>query len=193
MAKGPRDHLDALGGVEVEGGRLALAVRVGGRDAVGDELDAAHAEGRARAEAAHRDLQVLGIVLDGSDHQAGHAGERLGGVHAEVAGLVGAQVDRIDRVGQRSKLSVAVGAPVTTTGLSATASASAGAACCAPARQAKPASAPGTPRRSRAASLFARGRAWSVLAVFKGATTGPLGAAGDCAMFGFHGRTPRRA
>ena len=35
---------DAFGGVEVEGGGLALAVRVGGGDAVGDELDAAHAE-----------------------------------------------------------------------------------------------------------------------------------------------------
>jgi hypothetical protein len=98
--EGAAHHLDALGGVEVEGGRLALAVRVGGRDAVCDELDAAHAEGRARAETAHRDLQVLSVVLAVLDHQSGHAGERLGGIHAEVAGLVGAHVHRIDRVGQ---------------------------------------------------------------------------------------------
>src|SRR5450830_946922 len=43
---------DALGGIEIERGRLALAVRGAGGDAVGNQLDAAYAKRRARAEAA---------------------------------------------------------------------------------------------------------------------------------------------
>src|SRR6266550_3149278 len=55
-------HLDAARRAEREGRRLPLAVGHGGGDAVGDEPDAAHAESRARAEAARGDLQVLGVV-----------------------------------------------------------------------------------------------------------------------------------
>lgn len=98
--EGAAHHFDAFGGVEVEGGGLALAVRVAGGDAVGDQLDAAHAESGAGTEAAHRYLQVLGVVLAILDDQAGDAGQCLRGIHAEVARLVGAHVDRIDREGQ---------------------------------------------------------------------------------------------
>ena len=97
--EGAAHHFDAFGGVEVEGGGLALAVRVAGGDAVGDQLDAAHAESGAGTEAAHRYLQVLGVVLAILDDQAGDAGQCLRGIHAEVARLVGAHVDRIDREG----------------------------------------------------------------------------------------------
>jgi len=45
-------HFDAFGGVEVECGRLALAIRGAGGDAVGDQLDAAYAKGRPGAKAA---------------------------------------------------------------------------------------------------------------------------------------------
>ena len=45
-------HFDAFGGVEVERGGLALAVWGAGRDAVGDEFEAAHAERRTGAKAA---------------------------------------------------------------------------------------------------------------------------------------------
>ena len=41
----PAQHFDAFGGVEVEGRRLALAIRGAGRNAVGQQLDAAYAEG----------------------------------------------------------------------------------------------------------------------------------------------------
>ena len=61
--EGPAQHFDALGHVEVEGRGLALAVRHGRRDAVRHQAHAAHAEGRARAEAARRNLQVLRVVL----------------------------------------------------------------------------------------------------------------------------------
>ncbi len=43
---------DAFGGIEVEGGRLALTVRGAGGDAVSNQLDAAYTKRRAGAEAA---------------------------------------------------------------------------------------------------------------------------------------------
>ena len=45
-------HFNALGGVEVEGGSLALTVRGAGRDAVCNQLDATYAECRAGAKTA---------------------------------------------------------------------------------------------------------------------------------------------
>src|SRR5438093_7769061 len=56
-------HLDALRRAQVEVCRLPLPVGHARRDAVGDEADAAHAEGRTRTEAARGDLQVLVVVL----------------------------------------------------------------------------------------------------------------------------------
>src|SRR5207302_3955641 len=58
----PAQHLDALRRAERESRRLPLPVGHACRNAVGDEADAAHAEGRAGAEAARGDLQVLGVV-----------------------------------------------------------------------------------------------------------------------------------
>ncbi|MCY1408896.1 hypothetical protein D9M71_242280 [compost metagenome] len=77
-------HLEALGDVEVEGRRLALAIRRAGRDAIHQQLDAAHAEGRARAEASGGNLQVLGVVLAVLHHQPGHAGQGFRGVDAQL-------------------------------------------------------------------------------------------------------------
>ena len=90
-------HLDALCRAQVEVGRLRLPVGHACRNAVGDEADAAHAEGRAGAEAARGDLQVLGVVLPVLHHDARHAAEALREVHLRpaFADLVG--VDPVDR------------------------------------------------------------------------------------------------
>ena len=76
---------------------LALAVGQRGGDAVDVEAHAADAEGGACAEAAHRDLHVLRVVLAVAREHAGHGGERLGDVdlRARVAHLVA--VDAVDR------------------------------------------------------------------------------------------------
>ena len=64
---------------------LALAVRQRGRDAVDVEPHAAHAEGRARAEAADRHLQVLRVVLAVLHLQARHGAQALGQVDLQPA------------------------------------------------------------------------------------------------------------
>ena len=93
----PAHDLDALGAVEVEGRRLALAVRHRGRDAVGDEADAAHAEGRAGAEAARGNLQILRVVLAVLHIDPGHPGQRLGSVDPRLVGADFAGIDDVDR------------------------------------------------------------------------------------------------
>ena len=70
-------HFDAFGGVEVKGRGLALTVRCAGRDAVGNQLDAAHAKRRACAKTTGRDLQVLCVVLPVLHHQPRHAGQHF--------------------------------------------------------------------------------------------------------------------
>jgi hypothetical protein len=65
--------------------------------AVGDEADAAHAEGRARAEAARGDLQILGVVLAVLHHDAGHAPEALREVDLRPAGADLVGVEPVDR------------------------------------------------------------------------------------------------
>ncbi len=60
---GSAQHLDVLDRLQVDVVRLALAVGHGGGYAVHEDLHAAHAEGRACAMAAYRQLQVLGVVL----------------------------------------------------------------------------------------------------------------------------------
>ena len=72
----PAQHLDAIGRAEVDVRELALAVGERRRDAVDVEAHAADAEGRARAEAAHRDLDVLRVVLPVACEQARHARRR---------------------------------------------------------------------------------------------------------------------
>src|SRR5258707_810604 len=61
--KRPAQHLDAARRAEPEIGRLPLPVGHARGNTVGVHPDAAHPEGRARAEAARLDLQVLRIVL----------------------------------------------------------------------------------------------------------------------------------
>ncbi len=78
-------HLDALQAVQIEGRRLALAVGVGQRHAIGQQLDTANAEGRAGAEATRGHLQILRVVLPVLHHQAGHAAERLGQIDPRLA------------------------------------------------------------------------------------------------------------
>ncbi|MNZ88098.1 hypothetical protein D3C78_1069810 [compost metagenome] len=80
----PAQHLEALGHIEIEGRRLPLAVRRARRDAVHQQLDAAHTECRPRAEAARGDLQVLGVVLAVLDDQPGHPRQRFGRVDAQL-------------------------------------------------------------------------------------------------------------
>jgi hypothetical protein len=82
----PAKHLDALRGCEAHVGCLALPVGHGGRNAVDDDAHAANAEGRTRAEAADRQLQVLRIVLPVEDGQPGHAHQRFGQIHLRPGG-----------------------------------------------------------------------------------------------------------
>jgi len=78
-------HFDAVSHVEVQRGRLALAIRGAGRDPVAEQLDATDAEGRAGAIATRRYLQVLGVVLAVLHHQARYAVERFRQVDAQLA------------------------------------------------------------------------------------------------------------
>jgi hypothetical protein len=84
---------DALGHVQVEGGGLALAVRHGRRDTVSNQTYTAHTEGRAGAEAARGDLQVLRIVLAVLDHDARHGDQGLRQVHPRLASLDALGID----------------------------------------------------------------------------------------------------
>jgi hypothetical protein len=97
MAEKAAQHFDALRHIKVEGGGLSLAVRHAGRDAVGDQLHAAHAEGGAGAEAARGNLQILRVVLAVGCHQSRHGGQRLAGVDARLGLGDAGGVDNIDR------------------------------------------------------------------------------------------------
>ncbi len=80
--EGTPQHLYALDAIEIDIGGLALAVRHGCRDPIDIHANAAHAVGRAGAEAAHRELEILSVVLTVLDLQPRHAGQRLGEVNA---------------------------------------------------------------------------------------------------------------
>ena len=100
-------HLDAFGGRQQEVGNLALAVGHRRRDAVGVQAHPAHAKTRARAEAADRQLHVLGLVLAFAHHHAGNPrqgfGQRKrGAATAQVAGVEHA--DRRRHVQPRQRL-----------------------------------------------------------------------------------------
>ncbi|MCY1353164.1 hypothetical protein D9M68_470360 [compost metagenome] len=82
--EGAAQHFHMVQHVEVEAGGLALAIRGAGRDAVAEQLDPAHTEGRAGTEAARGQLRLLGIVLAVLDGQPGHAGQLLGQVDARL-------------------------------------------------------------------------------------------------------------
>ncbi|MCY1230037.1 hypothetical protein D9M72_424320 [compost metagenome] len=78
LRKRATQHLDAAGVGEIGGGGLALAVGHGRGDAVDIEPHAAHTERGARAEAAHRQLQVLRIVLPVAHGHARHTRQHFG-------------------------------------------------------------------------------------------------------------------
>ena len=113
----PAQHLDPVGGSEIELRELALAVGHRARNSVGVQAHAPHAEARACAEAAHRHLQVLRVVLAAFGGHAGHRHQRLRQVHLQLAELDGGPVDAVDggrQIGARLGCRVAV----TTTGAS---------------------------------------------------------------------------
>ena len=91
---------DALGGVEIKGRGLALAVRCAGGDAVGNQFDAAHAKRGAGTKATGRDLQVLRVVLPVLHHQAWNAGQHFRRVDAQLAITDLLLIDAVYRVGQ---------------------------------------------------------------------------------------------
>ena len=90
-------HLDAIGRAELDVGDLALAVGQGRRDAVDIQAHAADAEGRARAEAADRELHVLGVVLPVARQQAGHAAQAFRDVDLRLAFADRLAADAVDR------------------------------------------------------------------------------------------------
>jgi hypothetical protein len=101
-------HLDALGREQREAAGLPLPVGHRLRDVVLVEPDPAHAERRARAEAARADLDVLRVVLAVVRDDARDAHERLGQVDHRLLLLDLAAPDRIDR---RRHVEAALAAP----------------------------------------------------------------------------------
>ena len=95
--EGSAQDLDAPGGPEVDVRDLRLPVRQRRRDAVDDHPQPAHAEGRAGAEAADRDLQVLRVVLPVVGHDTGQCGQGFGEVHLQLAVAEALQGHRIQR------------------------------------------------------------------------------------------------
>jgi len=89
----PANDLDALGIRQVEVTHLTLAVGHGGRDAVGVQTQAAHAEGGPSAEAPRTDLQILRVVVAVVDHQTRNAGHCFGQVHHGAGGPQRAVID----------------------------------------------------------------------------------------------------
>ena len=79
---------------------LALAVGPAGRNAVGIQPHATHAEAGARAEAARADLQVLRVVGAVVHHQPGHPGQHLAEVDLRAALAKQFAVDHADGVGR---------------------------------------------------------------------------------------------
>jgi hypothetical protein len=77
----PAQHLDARGGRQVHVRDLPLAIGHRRRDSIDDDAHAADAEGRPRAEAAYRELQVLRVILPVEDGDARHARKGLGHIH----------------------------------------------------------------------------------------------------------------
>ena len=84
----PAQHFHALAAHQAEVRQLALAIRHGRRDAVGVQAQAAHAEGGARAEAADRELGVLGEVAAVAGQQAGDSAQHFGHVSIGAVGVI---------------------------------------------------------------------------------------------------------
>ena len=88
-----RQHLHAGGRAQGHGGRLALPVGRGGRNAVGDEANAAQPKGRPRAKPANGNLHVLRVVVAVERHHARHLGQGLRQIDSGPSLLNGAGVD----------------------------------------------------------------------------------------------------
>src|ERR1019366_5537231 len=82
---------------QIDVGDLTLPVGEGGRDAVDVHAHAAQAEAGARAEATHRDLHVLGVVLAVAREQAWHGAQALGDVDLRAVVAHRVAVDAVDR------------------------------------------------------------------------------------------------
>ena len=87
LGQRPAQDLDPSGRAERDVRRLALAVGHGRGDAVDDEPHAADTKGRARAEAADRELQILRIVLPVEHADARHAVQRFRQVDLRAGAL----------------------------------------------------------------------------------------------------------
>ena len=97
--------LHALGAIEVEGRRLALAVGHRSRDAVAYQTYTAHSEGSAGAEAARGNLQILSIVLTILDGDTRHRHQRFGNVDPRI---VSADAPGIDDINGARQIEAAV-------------------------------------------------------------------------------------
>ena len=95
--EGPAQHFDVIGRAEIELRELALPVGHGARNAIGVQPHAAHAEARARAEAAHGELQILRVVLAALHGDARHLVERLGQVDLQLTLADLLRIDAVDR------------------------------------------------------------------------------------------------
>jgi hypothetical protein len=93
----PAQHFDALGRAEIDVRELTLAVRQGGGDAIDVEAHATDAEGRSGAEAAHRNLDVLGVVLAVASEQARHPAEAFRQIDLQPGVADAGAVDPVDR------------------------------------------------------------------------------------------------
>ena len=91
--------LDPPGRGEVDVRDLGLAVGQGGGNPVHDHAQPAYPEGRARAEAADRDLQVLRVVLAVVGDHARERGQRFRQVHLQLARGDALRVDHVHRGG----------------------------------------------------------------------------------------------
>jgi len=95
----PREHFDALGRCQADRGGLALSVRDGGRNAVGDQADAAKPKRRTGAKAANGNLHILGVVVAVEHHHAGHLAQRLRQVDLRACVADGFAIDHRHRGG----------------------------------------------------------------------------------------------
>src|SRR6185312_3015399 len=94
--EGTAQDLDARRRQQAEAAGLSLPVRHRDRDAILVKPYAAHAELRARAEAARADLQILRVVLAVRREDARNAHQRLGQVDLRLRIVDRRRVDRVD-------------------------------------------------------------------------------------------------
>jgi hypothetical protein len=82
----PANHFDALGTAQRKVGRLPLPIRGRGWNAIDEQTHAAHAERGARTVAAHRNLQILRVVLPVQHHESRHTPQAFGEIDLQRVG-----------------------------------------------------------------------------------------------------------